>query len=269
MLELGGDGKAGGDDGEVAAVAQERGQFQRGGAVVEDQPHPGADKPAGGGGDVIARLIAKSLGERWGRQVVVDNRTGAGTMLGSELVARAAPDGYTLLVCTNAMLVINPHLSPAARIDALRDFAPVTLAASSPFLLVVHPAVPAKTTAELIAYARQNPRRLNYSSSCNGSATHMAGVLFQSMAKLDFTKGKDFLGMEVVIRLKDGRTVRHREAQNRGSDARPLSAAEIIDKFHGNAARAMSASRAQRVVDATLALDRAGDLTTLAQSLSA
>ena len=74
---------------------------------------------------------------------------------------------------------------------------------------------------------------------------------------------------EVVVELKDGRTVRHREAQNRGSDARPLSAAEIIDKFHGNAARAMSASRAQRVVDATLALDRAGDLTTLAQSLSA
>ena len=164
----------------------------------------------GGGTDLIARALAQKLNERWSQPVVVENRAGATGNIGVEAVARAAPDGYTLLVCTNAMIVINPHFSKAARIDVLRDFASVTLAASSPFLLVVHPAVAAKTTAELIAYAKQSPGRLNYSSSGNGSATHMAGVLFNSMAGVQTVhipyKGSspaiaDLLGGQIQMRF--------------------------------------------------------------------
>ncbi len=164
----------------------------------------------GGGTDLIARAIAQKLNERWGQPVVVENRAGATGNIGVEAVARAAPDGYTLLVCTNAMIAINPHFAKDVRFDALRDFAPVTLAASSPFLLVVHPTVPAKNTAELIAYAKAHPGRLNYSSSGNGSATHMAGVLFNSMAGVDTVhipyKGSspaiaDLLGGQIQMRF--------------------------------------------------------------------
>jgi len=136
----------------------------------------------GGGVDIIARALAQRLTESWGQPVVVESRPGATGVIGLEAVARAAPDGYTVLACTNAMLTISPYLFPQAGYDPVRDLAPVTLAASSPFLLVVHPSLPAKSVKELIAFARSHPGQLNYSSSGNGSATHMAGVLFDHMA---------------------------------------------------------------------------------------
>ena len=135
---------------------------------------------AGGGGDVIARLIAKSLSERWNRQVVVDNRTGAGTMLGSELVARAAPDGYTLLM-TPSTLAINPAAYKKVPYDALRDFAPVTQAAVVPNLVMVHPSVPAKNVREMIALAKSRPGQLFYASSGHGTSPHLSMELFSLM----------------------------------------------------------------------------------------
>ena len=136
----------------------------------------------GGGVDIIARALAQRLTESWGQPVVVENRPGATGVIGLEAVARAVPDGYTVLACTNAMLTISPYLFPHTGYDPVRDLAPVTLVASSPFLLVVHPSLPAKSVKELIAFARSHPGQLNYSSSGNGSATHMAGVLFDHMA---------------------------------------------------------------------------------------
>ncbi len=136
---------------------------------------------AGGGGDLIARLLAKGLSERWGRQVVVDNRTGAGTMLGSELVARATADGHTLLF-TPSTLAINPAAYKKVPYDALRDFAPITLAAIVPNLMIVHPSVPAKNVREMIALAKARPGQLFYASAGNGTSPHLSMELFSLMA---------------------------------------------------------------------------------------
>ena len=136
---------------------------------------------AGGGGDLIARLLAKGLSERWGRQVVVDNRTGAGTMLGSELVARATADGHTLLF-TPSTLAINPAAYKKVPYDALRDFAPITLAAIVPNLMIVHPSVPAKNVREMIALAKARPSQPFYASAGHGTSPHLSMELFSLMA---------------------------------------------------------------------------------------
>ncbi len=135
---------------------------------------------AGGGTDIIARIIAQKLADDWGRNVVVDNRPGGGTVIGSELVARSTPDGYTLL------LTANPHSSNPALLaklpyDTARDFSAVTMTASAPLLLVVHPTVPARTVQELIAYAKARPNPPTYASSGNGGPQHLAGELFKYM----------------------------------------------------------------------------------------
>ena len=140
---------------------------------------------SGGGSDTLARLMGQKLYEAWGQPVVVDNRPGGGGILGAETVARASPDGYTLLVTPSAVLTINPHLYSTLRYDTFKDFAPVTLAANSPYLLVVHPKIPVTGVKELIAYAKANPGKMNYSSSGSGSSTHLAGVLFNQMAAVD------------------------------------------------------------------------------------
>jgi len=134
--------------------------------------------PPGGPTDVLGRIVAQKLSESLGQQVVVENRPGASGMIGSELVAKAAPDGYTLL--TNASIhVINPSLYPKMNFDALRDFAPVALIAQVPLILVVNPALPAKSVAELIALAKAEPNRLNFGSSGNAAAPHLAGESFK------------------------------------------------------------------------------------------
>ena len=140
---------------------------------------------SGGGSDTLARILGQKLYEAWGQPVVVENRPGAAGTLGAETVARATADGYTLLVTPSAVFTINPHLYAKLRYDTFKDFVPVTMASNSPYLLVVHPKIPASSVKELIAYAKMNPGKMNYSSSGNGSSTHLAGVLFNNMAGVE------------------------------------------------------------------------------------
>ncbi len=138
--------------------------------------------PPGGGTDIIARVIAQKLAERFAQQVVVDNRPGAGGNIGTDIVAKSAPDGYTILMGSAGPLAINASLFAKMPFDPIRDLAPVTLAASTPNVLVVHPSLPARTVKELIALARAKPGEINFASSGHGTPAHLAGELFNSMA---------------------------------------------------------------------------------------
>ncbi|MDB5867605.1 MAG: tripartite tricarboxylate transporter substrate binding protein [Betaproteobacteria bacterium] len=134
--------------------------------------------------DIMARLVGQHLGAGIGQQVVIDNRPGAGGIPGTEVVARAAPDGYTLLM-TNVALAVNPYLYPKLPYDAVKDFTPVTMVNSAPLLLVVHPTIAAKSVKELVAYAKSHPGQLNYGSGGVGSTPHLSGELFKSIAGID------------------------------------------------------------------------------------
>ena len=140
----------------------------------------------GGGTDILARVLAQKLSESQGQQFVVENRPGAGQVIGIEAVARSAPDGYTLLMAASA-IVINEVLYAKPPYDTLRDFAPVTLGASLPNILVVHPALPVKSVRELIALAKTHPRQLNYSSAGSGTSPHLSMELFRLMADITLT----------------------------------------------------------------------------------
>jgi len=140
---------------------------------------------AGGGNDNVARLVGKRLGETLGQPVVVDNRPGAGGVVGAELAAKAPPDGYTLFLGGVGSHAINPNLIEKLPYDPIRDFAPVELLAQAPLVLVVHPSVPARDVAELVAYARRNPGKLNFASNGNGSSSQLAAVMFESMAGIE------------------------------------------------------------------------------------
>ncbi|MDM0018795.1 Bug family tripartite tricarboxylate transporter substrate binding protein [Variovorax saccharolyticus] len=135
----------------------------------------------GGGTDIAARLLAVRLGQKWGQSVVVDNRTGAGGLVGAELVAKAKPDGYTLLIGNVGTQSINPSLYKMPY-DADRAFAPVSLFAELPFAFVVNPAVPAKTPKELIALAQATPGKYTYASSGSGGSPHLTAEIFQQAA---------------------------------------------------------------------------------------
>jgi len=141
--------------------------------------------PPGGSNDVIARLMAQKLSELWKSSVVVENIGGAGGNIGADSVARAAPDGYTLLLAAPGPLVVNPTLYEKLAFDPAKDFAPVALVASVPIVLAVNPSVKANTVAELIALAKAQPGKLNFGSSGNGSTNHLSGELLKSVAKLD------------------------------------------------------------------------------------
>jgi tripartite-type tricarboxylate transporter receptor subunit TctC len=140
---------------------------------------------AGGGSDALARNIAQKLTESWGQAVVVDNRPSSGGNLGAEIVAKSTPDGYTLFITPSAVLTINPHLYPKLRYDTFKDFSMVMAATNSPYFVVSHPKIPVSSIKELISYAKANPGKLNFSSSGNGSSTHLAGVLFNTMAGIN------------------------------------------------------------------------------------
>ena len=137
---------------------------------------------AGGGNDNIARLVGKRLNESLGQPLVIDNRPGAGGVVGAELAAKSPPDGYTLFLGGVGSHAVNPNLIEKLPYDPIRDFSPVILLARAPLILVVHPSVPARTFAEFVAYARKNPGKLNFASNGNGSSAQLAAVMFDSMA---------------------------------------------------------------------------------------
>lgn len=141
----------------------------------------------GSGSDFVARLIAQAMTGNWGQQVIVDNRGGASGAIAAELVAKSTPDGYTLILYGNPMWLL-PLFRKNVPYDPVKDFAPITLAVSSPDIVVVHPSLPVKTIPELIAFAKARPGELNYSSSATGGSTHVAAELFKSMAKVDIVR---------------------------------------------------------------------------------
>ena len=143
--------------------------------------------PPGQATDIIARIIAEKLTARLGQPFVVDNKPGAAGIIGSEAALKAAPDGYTLLMGSAATHAINASLYQKLSYDHIKDFAPISLVAQVPNVLVVHPSVPAKNVSELIAYAQANPGRLNFGSSGAGGTIHLSGELFKSMAGVDMT----------------------------------------------------------------------------------
>src|SRR4051812_5649204 len=141
---------------------------------------------AGGGTDVTARVLAQKLGEILSQSVLVDNRPGSGGMIATEMVSKAAPDGYTLLMIAAAD-VVQPAMRAKLNYDLERDFAPISNVVTVPFALVTHPSVPVRNVKELIALARARPGQLNYASSGIGSSAHLSNELFNSMAKVKIT----------------------------------------------------------------------------------
>ena len=175
----------------------------------------------GGGTDIMTRVIAPRLSELFKQQVVVDNRPGAGSQIGTELAAKAPPDGYTLLMVDSAFLT-NPSLYSKMPYDSQQDLAPVSLAASAPVILIVHPSVPVKTVKELVALARAQPGALNFASGGPGSSTHLGVELLKYVAKVNLVhipyKGTgpavaDVLGGQVTMMFAGISSVRsHVEA---------------------------------------------------------
>jgi len=141
--------------------------------------------PPGGGVDVVARIIGQRLSEDWSQQVVIDNRGGAGGSIGADIVAKAVPDGYTLLMGTNGPISIDVSLYRNLPYKPLNDFSPVTIAASGPFVLSIHPSIPAISVHQLVALAKSKPRQLTFASAGSGSTNHLAGELLKSLAKID------------------------------------------------------------------------------------
>ncbi len=140
----------------------------------------------GGGTDIFARAIAVKFTEAWGQPVIVDNRAGGNGNIGADIVAKAPADGYTILLTTNATIVINPNLSKLPY-DPVRDFAPVSQVATLPFVLLVHPSLPVKSVPELIALAKAKPGQLNYGSSGGGGGAHLGGEMMKTAAKIEMT----------------------------------------------------------------------------------
>ena len=141
--------------------------------------------PVGGIADTFARAIGAKLSDDWGQPVVVENKSGAGGNIGADFVAKSPPDGYTILMGSIGTQAVNPSLFASMPYDPLKDFAPIAHVLEAEGLLVVHPSVPVKTVPELIAYARSQPGKLTYASAGTGTASHLAGELFKSMAKVD------------------------------------------------------------------------------------
>jgi len=162
---------------------------------------------AGGAADVPGRILTQRMSESLGQQVVVDNRPGAGSTIGAEMAAKAAPDGYTLFLISNTHFV-SATLHKKLAYDPLNDYAPITQITSAPNILVVHPSLPAKSVKELVALAKAKPGQINYASSGNGSTQHLTGALFCKMAGIDMThipyRGSgpvtsDLLGGQVMV----------------------------------------------------------------------
>ncbi len=166
--------------------------------------------PPGGGTDIVARLLAARLTDAWGQAVVVENRAGASGVIGTEMAARADPDGHTLFMATMGNMTANQHLYPKMAVDPLRAFAPVTKVVDVHFVFMANPALPAGTVKEVVALAKKRPGELHYSSSGPGGAPHLAMELFKRQAGIDLThvpyKGSgpgmtDLLGGRVMMTM--------------------------------------------------------------------
>jgi tripartite-type tricarboxylate transporter receptor subunit TctC len=203
--------------------------------VVNAQPYPTkvirliVGFPPGGGTDIVARLVAQKLTEAWGQQVVVDNRPGATGMIGANVVAKAAPDGYTLLIAHVNSQAIAPSLVAQPLYDPLRDFAYIAYLGYSPNVLVVHPSTPAKTLKELVALARARPGELTFASPGVGSTNHLAGEMLRVNAGINLVhvpyKGSapaiiDLLGGQIVMNFD---TVSSTIAYIKSGRMRPLA----------------------------------------------
>lgn len=162
-------------------------------SLAHAQPYPSKPVriivpfPPGGGTDIVARAVGQKLTESLGQTFIIDNRGGAGGTLGSEMAAKSPADGYTLGMATSSTHGVAPSLYPKLGYDPIADFSPVTLVATTPFVLVVHPALPVKTVAELIALAKRQPGKLNYGSAGNGSSNHLTVEMFDMMANVKMT----------------------------------------------------------------------------------
>ena len=141
----------------------------------------------GGGGDFVARLLGQKMGESWGQQVIIENRGGASGNIGAEAVAKAAPDGYTILLAASSF-VVNPNIYKSVPYDAVNDFTAITQTTVLPNFLVVHPSLPVKSVQELIVLAKARPGELNYASGSAGSSPHLAAELFKYMAGVNIVR---------------------------------------------------------------------------------
>ena len=188
----------------------------------------------GGGTDISARLIAPKMSEVLGQQVVIENRAGAAMMIGGELVARAAPDGHTLLMGI-ATLTINPHIHRKMPFDAVKDFAPVSQVAIVPNVLITHPSVPVKTVKEFIAFARAHPNQLSYASAGVGSNLHLTMALLLNMANIKL--------VHVPYKGSGGATVDLMSGQVAAMTTTTLSAMPLI---RSNRLRALGVTGAKR-----------------------
>ena len=164
----------------------------------------------GGGTDIVARLLGQKLTEMWGQQIIVENRAGASGTIGTELAARAAPDGYTLFMGPLGNLSVNKHLYPTMSSDPLKDFAPITKVVDVHFVMVVHPSVPARNLAEFIALAKSRPGQVTYASSGPGGAPHLAAESLKRLAGIDMPhipykasaqSFQDLLGGQVMMTM--------------------------------------------------------------------
>ena len=161
--------------------------------------------PPAGPVDIIARIMGDRLSQIWGQPVVIENVSGAGGNIGGDRVAKAAPDGYTILMATNAQLAVNPSLYAKMSYDPAKDLAPISLSVYSPNILVVPNDVPVKTVAELVAYARANPGKLTFGSAGVGTTQHLAGELFKAMTHIDIQHVPYRGGAPVITDLLGGR----------------------------------------------------------------
>ena len=159
--------------------------------VMGQQPYPNkpvriiVPYPPGGTADIVGRTIAEKLGVIWGQSVIVENRAGGGGTIGVDAVAKAAPDGYTMVLGVTGPLTIAPSINAQLAYDPLRDLVPITLVAAVPSLIAIHPSVPARDLKELIALAKSQPGKLTFASAGTGTSVHIAGELFKSMAGVD------------------------------------------------------------------------------------
>lgn len=191
---------------------------------------------AGGGTDTFARAIGQKLSERWGQSVVIENRPGAGGVVGTDFVAKAAPDGYTLLVTYEGSQAINQSLYEKLPFDSLRDFYPIATIAATPFLLIVGPRAQAKTLAEFISFARANPDKLTYGSAGNGSVNHLIGEMLKTEADI-----------RVVHIPYKGAPAAIADVMGGHIDAAFASMPSVISSVQSNVVRALAVSSAKRV----------------------